>query len=207
MIDSSNNAEYFHGLSGEPALSPLEQALTLCASSCLDKCEGTSAGGPDAVWMRLYAASERLKLAVREGDAAQAILDIGSNLMACEEMAIVRLNNNSGLTFMASCGITTEHERGLAAHENELRSLIQADQIMVAGQEESGSTLCSELGITAVVPVWHNQRARGAIVFYRLLAQRNGLDPADRELLELLSMFSGPSLFSGDPGKESPHDS
>ena len=204
MIDSSKHGVYLHGLPGEHSSSRLEQALALCASSCLDKCAGASAGEhPDAVWMRLYAASERLKLALHDGDAAQAILEIGSNLMGCEEMGILGMDQTSSLSFLARSGIGTEHEQALAVHVRELVAVIEADEILLAQEEESGSAFCSELGITAFVPVWHDRKPRGAIVFYRLLAQRNGLDPADRELLELLSIFSGPSLFSERPDKVS----
>ena len=37
---------------------------------------------------------------------------------------------------------------------------------------------------------------RGAIIFYSFLPERGDLDLADRELLRLLSMFAGPSLFN-----------
>jgi hypothetical protein len=57
------------------------------------------------------------------------------------------------------------------------------------------SELWSELGITAFVPVWHDNTRKGAIVFYRFLSPQIDLDLADRELLRLLSMFAGPSLF------------
>jgi hypothetical protein len=204
VIDSSKDGVYLHGSPGEHSSRRLEQALELCASSCLDKCAGASAGEhPDAVWMRLYAASERLRLALQDGDAAKAILEIGSNLMGCEEMGIVGMDQTSGLTFLARSGIGTEHEQALAVHARELLAVIETDEILLAQEEESGSALCSELGITAFVPIWHDLKPRGAIVFFSLLAQRNGLDPADRELLELLSIFSGPSLFSERPGKAS----
>ena len=42
----------------------------------------------------------------------------------------------------------------------------------------------------------YESRPRGGIIFYRLFPQRHDLDLADRELLRLLSMFSGPSLFN-----------
>jgi hypothetical protein len=69
-------------------------------------------------------------------------------------------------------------------------------QISIANTHTPYDQLWSELGTTAFVPVWHIGRPRGGIIFYRMLPQRKDLDLADRELLRLLSMFSGPSLFS-----------
>lgn len=203
-MDPAKNDAHPPRVSGQPRDTTLEQALQVCVSSCLEKCLSTSAHQhPDTVWMRLYAASERLRVAVHQRDAAQAIVEIGSNLMGCEEMGILVLDQGSRPIFLVRSGITAEHEQGVAAHARELTAAVGADEILLAGEEDSRSTLCSELGMSAFVPIWHDRRPRGAIVFYRFLAQRNGLDPADRELLELLSIFSGPSLFSERPDKAS----
>jgi hypothetical protein len=52
----------------------------------------------------------------------------------------------------------------------------------------------SSLGISARIPFWLDSATKGAIVFFDLLPQRNGLDAVDRELLQLLCAYTGPCL-------------
>jgi hypothetical protein len=177
--------------------SALEDALDSWALGCLNKCLRTAPGEqPSSVWERSYAAAERLKMAVREHDAAQAILEIGSNLMGCEEMAVLELHEPARLSIVASVGITAAHEQALTSDAGAIASAIESGQVTMVIADAPGTQMCSELGIIAFVPVWHDRRPRGAIVLYRLLPQRRGLDPADRELLKLFSVFAGPMLFN-----------
>jgi len=148
------------------------------------------------MWLRLYSAAERLKQAVRQNAAAPAILEIGCDLMGCREMAILQLYGTSILSLLAGSEITVEHEQALAANAEAIASAIKTRQISIVNADTPYNHLWLELGITAFIPVWHGGIARGAIIFYRLLPQRNDLDLADRELLRLLSMFAGPSLFN-----------
>lgn len=179
-----------------PGDSSLEQALELCATSCLEQWFNAAPGGnAHPVWMRLYAASERLKRAVHNGDVTQAIVEIVSNLIGCEEIAILELREPSELSLLAGCGISSEHQEALVLHADEVVLAIEQDEITRVRGERNSDDWRSRLGITAFVPVWHNRRPRGAIVLYGLLPQRTGLDAADDELLLLLSIFSGPALF------------
>ena len=174
----------------------LVQALERCAAAYRNRCLHSSYGEyPNPMWVRLYSATERLKQAVRQNTVAPAILEIGSDLMGCDEMAILELHGDSTLSLLASSGMTAGREQALAANAAAIASAITTRQISIANADTRYNQLWSELGTTAFVPVWHEGRPRGAIIFYRLLPQRNDLDLADRELLRLLSMFSGPSLF------------
>jgi len=148
------------------------------------------------MWVKLYSATERLKQAVRQNTVAPAILEIGSDLMGCDEMAILEVHGDSILSLLAGSGITPEREQSLAANAEAIASVIEKRQISIANADTPCNQLWLELGITAFVPVWHEGIVRGTIIFYRLLPQRNDLDLADRELLRLLSMFAGPSLFN-----------
>jgi hypothetical protein len=148
------------------------------------------------MWVRLYSATERLRQAVREHKVSQTILAIGSDLMGCADMAILELHGDSTLSLLAGSGMTAVRKQALATKAEALASAIETRQISIANTQTPYDQLWSELGTTAFVPVWHVGRPRGGIIFYRMLPQRNDLDLADRELLRLLSMFSGPLLFS-----------
>jgi hypothetical protein len=180
----------------------LVQALERCAAAYRNRCHNELDGEyPSPMWVRLYSATDRLKQAVCKdtfckNNVARTILEIGSNLMGCNDMAIVELHADSCLSLLAGSGMTAEREQALAANRAKIVSAIETRQISIANAHTPYDQLWSELGATAFVPVWHENMPRGAIIFYRLLPQRNDLDLADRELLRLLSMFSGPSLFS-----------
>ena len=171
----------------------LVQALERCAAAYRNRCLGTE--HPNPMWVKLYVASQRLHQGVRQNEVARSILEIGSNLMGCDDMAILELHGASELSLLACAGMTAERRRALAANAGAIASVIEAGQISIVNADTTYSQLWLQLGVTAFVPVRHENR-RGAVLFYRFLSPRSDLDLADRELLRLLSMFSGPSLFS-----------
>lgn len=175
----------------------LVQALERCAAAYRNRCLNNLDGEyPNPMWVKLYSATERLKQAVCKNNVALTILEIGAQIMGCDDMAILELQGACKLSLLAGSGMTAGRLQALAANAGVIASAIEIRQISIVNTETRYDQLWSELGTTAFVPVWHESRARGAIIFYRMLPQRNDLDLADRELLRLLSMFSGPSLFN-----------
>jgi GAF domain len=175
----------------------LVQALERCAAAYRNRCLNNLDGEyPNPMWVKLYSATERLRQAVCKNNVARTILEIGAQIMGCDDMAILELQGACELSLLAGSGMTAGRLQALAANAGVIASAIEIRQISIVNTETRYNQLWSELGTTAFVPVWHESRARGAIIFYRMLPQRNDLDLADRELLRLLSMFSGPSLFN-----------
>jgi hypothetical protein len=97
---------------------------------------------------------------------------------------------------LSSSGMTAARRQGLVANTAAVASATAEGQISIVNTDTPYNQLWSELGITAFVPVCHEDSPRGAIVFYQFLPERSDLDLADRELLRLLAMFAGPSLFN-----------
>jgi hypothetical protein len=175
----------------------LVQALERCAAAYRDRCVNhLYEERPNPMWVRLYAASERLRQALCQNNVARTILDIGSDLMGCNDMAILELHGDSTLSLLAGSGMTAVRQQALTENAGAIADAIEAFKISIVNADMAYNQLWSQLGSTAFVPVWHESRPRGGIIFYRLLPQRNDLDLADRELLRLLSMFAGPSLFN-----------
>jgi GAF domain-containing protein len=175
----------------------LVQALERCAAAYHNRCVNNSCGEhPDQMWVRLYSATERLKQAVSRNNVACTILEIGSDLMGCNDMAILALQGNSTLSLLAGSGMNAGREQKLSSNAEGIASAIEKRQISIANTDTPYNALWSELGIAAFVPVWHENKPRGAIIFYRFLSPQSDFDLADRELLRLLSMFAGPSLFT-----------
>jgi hypothetical protein len=144
--------------------------------------------------MKLYTASERLKLAVHDQNVPEAIVEIVSNLMACEEMAVLKLQD-SHLCFLASSGINEKQKEALIANSGKIAAEIGSGQITVVDPAADSGWWLSEFGVSAFVPVWLDDQPSAAIVLYRFLPHRNGFNDGDRELLQLFSIYSGPCLF------------
>jgi hypothetical protein len=174
----------------------LVQALERCAAAYRNRCLSLCQDRPNPMWVRLYAASERLRQAVLRNDVAREILEIGSSLMGCDGMAILELHGTANLCLLSSSGMTAERRRALVVNTGAVGSAIAAGKISIVNTDTPYNQLWSELGITACIPVWHEGSPRGAIIFYQFRPERSDLDLADRELLRLLAMFAGPSLFN-----------
>jgi hypothetical protein len=177
---------------------PLEDVLESRAEEYLQLCwEIPTESEKHAVATKLYAACRRLSAAVKEKDAATAVLEIASNLMACEEMAILQMKTNSKeLSFIDSVGLSEKQRGSLKGSAGRISAEIDRGRVYMAGENEKGDELLASLGIQAFVPLWQNRKTKGAIVFFNLLPQRNGFEPGDRELLDLFSVYAGPCLFN-----------
>lgn len=180
----------------DPGRHAVEEALENFAAGCLSTDVGSSPKGhPDLLRLKLYAASERLKLAIRQCDVPRALLEIGSNLIGCEQMAILEMQENSAVSLLVSFDLTESQIQALMSNTERIATEIRGGQITITGADSVCNELWSELGITAFVPVWYRGKPSGAIAFYKLLPQRDRFDASDRNLLQMLSIFSGPSLF------------
>lgn len=184
---------------GETEVSRLEQHLQELSSQYLRQCSETSPRDEKhAAMSKLYAGAKRLHQAVLQGDVAEAIVEIGSNLVGCEQMAlVVARGKRKDIAFIGSVGLNAKQ---LAAVRVKARAILEeasTDVVYLTADGEKPDPLLSSLGITAFVPFWLDYTTKAAIVFFDLLPQRNGLDAADRELLTLLSAYAGPCLSTG----------
>src|ERR1700719_3124888 len=72
------------------------------------------------VWSRLYAVTQRLKLAVLAGGRSHicdAVIEIGSNLLGCEEMAVLEVDTEyADISIVTSVGLTAVDRQTLKAH-------------------------------------------------------------------------------------------
>src|SRR5690349_19943629 len=95
----------------------LVQALERYAAAYRNRCLNSLYGEyPDPMWVRLYSATERLKQAVRTNNVARTILEIGSDLMGCADMAILELHGDTTLSLLAGSGMTVGREQSLAGN-------------------------------------------------------------------------------------------
>jgi nitrate/nitrite-specific signal transduction histidine kinase len=146
------------------------------------------------VLARLYSAANTLHQAVREGIVENAIFEIGSNLIGCEQVALLVMSKQKErVEFIGSADFNPKQIDTLRRNAKRIIAEAPADSIFIetAGKDRS---FLSSLGISARIPFWLDKATKGAIVFFDLLPQRNGLDAEDQELLKLLCTFTGPCL-------------
>ena len=146
-----------------------------------------------AVRAKLYAAAKALQQAVRENMVADAIFEIGSNLMGCEQMALLVTCEQSRVAFVGTAGFNPEQLKAIRRNAKRIIEEAPVDSIYISTGAEDQSFL-SSLGITARIPLRLDSARKGAIVLFDLLPQRTGLDSGDRELLKLLCAYAGPCL-------------
>ncbi|SRR5260221_1041405 len=181
------------------AAASLAELLDARSRQYLEHCLKTSpAAERHTIWSRLYAVTQRLKLAVVAGgqnSIADAVIEIGSNLMGCEEMAVLALDTDYGdLSILTSVGLTALQRHTLKSQAKKISAEINRGQVRIVDHRVPGDEFLASVGVTALVPLTQAQSTEGAIVFFGLLPQRKGFDSRDRELLGLLAAY-GPSLF------------
>ena len=146
------------------------------------------------VLARLYSAANTLHQAVRKGIVESAIFEIGSNLIGCEQIALLVMSKQRGrINFASSTEFNPKQVDTLRHNAKRIIEEGPADSIFVETGGKDRSFL-SSLGISARIPFSLDSSTKGAIVFFDLLPQRNGLDAGDQELLKLLGAYTGPCL-------------
>ena len=147
-----------------------------------------------AIRAKLYAAANALQQAVREGVVADAIFEIGSNLIGCEQMALlITCKQQDRVALVRSVGFNPKQVEAIQWNAKRILEEAPADAIYIKAEAEDRSFL-SSLGITARIPLQLDSATKGAIILFDLLPQRNGLDSGDLELLKLLCAYAGPCL-------------
>lgn len=148
------------------------------------------------VWARLYSAANTLHQAVREGIVENAIFEIGSNLIGCEQIALLVMpKKRSQVDFIGSAEFDPKRLDTLRQNAKRIIEEAPTDSIFIETTDKDRSFL-SSLGISARIPFLLDSATKGAIVFFDLLPQRKGLDAVDRELLQLLCDYTGPCLVA-----------
>jgi len=146
---------------------------------------------------KLYAASQTLLSALRESWVFAALVEICSNLLACEQLAMIEIECETRTAhILGEEGLPPERRENLLQNARFLEPRITPGNAWIPQDGKQGNSILAPLGITALVPLWRDERSSGALVLLQLLPQRNGFDAEDRQVLELLSLYAGPCLRS-----------
>lgn len=148
---------------------------------------------------RQDAARKRLRESRDHLDACEAIREIVSNLMGCEEMALVRLDRASGrASLIWSFGIDPEAFRlPVEFHKSALPALIVGEACI---EENSGEAAGAP--VTAFVPIQFKGATAAVLILFKLLPQKSRIEAPDRALFAVLSREAGKPLFGGPASDE-----
>jgi hypothetical protein len=150
---------------------------------------------------KLYSGAKRLHEAVKEGAVVDAIVEMGANLIGCEQMAVmVARGEPNKVAFIGSVGLSRRQLHSMRMNGRAIIEEAGIGAVYMANDGEEPDPRLSSLGIVAFVPFSLDCTTKGGIVLFDLLPQREGLDSSDRELLKLLCAYVGPCL-STDKGK------
>jgi hypothetical protein len=153
---------------------------------------------PDpGAWTKLYATSRTLLSAMREGRVLAALVEICSNLLACEQLAIVEIESQTSATqLLCEEGLHRKTREALIQNARLLEPRIVPGSASISSDNPPANAGFAALGISAVVPLWKDGKSSGAMVLFQLLPQCSGFDSEDRQVLQLLSLYAGPCLRS-----------
>jgi hypothetical protein len=143
---------------------------------------------------RLEAARKRLRESVGRADALEAVREIVTNLLGCEEIGLFTVNNGNG-ALLWSFGIDTEKFADLNSFQEVGLQRVLRGELHVTRVPDG--TLNEFPRQRAFIPILHQGRTAAVLVMLKLLPQKLGFDDADIDLVNLLSSEAGRALFDG----------
>jgi hypothetical protein len=150
--------------------------------------------------LRLEAARKRLRESEGQADALEAIREIVTNLLGCEEIALFTVGNGDQAgksELLWSFGIDPEQHGTLDAFDrSDMQRVLQGElRLARTASHEHGNY--EDQPLRVFVPISLHGRTVAVLVMLKLLPQKLGFDEADIDLVKLLSNEAGKSLFEG----------
>jgi hypothetical protein len=119
------------------------------------------------------------------------------NLIGTQEFAVFeREPAGDEMRVTSSFGVDAERLPSLRFGEGRLGEMIQRGAPYVAAHDQDATAY--GLPVTACVPLRVGERVIGAIVVYRLLAHKPGLEETDMQLFNLLSTHGATALYCSE---------
>jgi RNA binding exosome subunit len=143
----------------------------------------------------LYVASYQLHGTLDRERVLGAIKEVVINLIGSEELAIWEMHGDS-LRLLDSFGIDqNKWSRITLSTEAGLIGLVaETAQRYVAGEADLAGSGSQE-HLTACIPLKLDDNVVGVIGIFRLLPQKNGFEPIDLELFDLLASHAATALY------------
>lgn len=140
---------------------------------------------------QLYAALERIHASVTRPETLAAVQEIVINVVGSEELAVFERQGDT-VALAQSFGVDPGPLRRIRVGEGTIGGAVATGELYVAGRGAAPAP--GEEDITAVVPLRAGPDVVGALVIFRLLGHKPGLDDADHAIFDLLATHAGVAL-------------
>jgi nitrate/nitrite-specific signal transduction histidine kinase len=143
----------------------------------------------------LYVASYQLNGTLDRERVVAAVQEIVINLIGSEELAIWELDEElDALSLISSFGINHREWAGVPLGSGVVGTVADSGERFVAAEADV-KPFGREENLTACIPLKLDDRVVGAIGIFRLLQQKQGLEPVDFELFDLLGSHAASALY------------
>ncbi len=137
----------------------------------------------------LYVASYQLNGTLDRARVIASIEEIIINLIGCEELGIWELDESTNALLLAgSFGIDAADWRSVPLGSGLVGAAASTGEPFIAEQIPATD-------LVACIPLKLDERVVGAIAIFSLLQQKQGLEPLDYELFDLLASHAASALF------------
>ena len=143
---------------------------------------------------RLEAAQKRLRESVDRADTLEAIREIVTNLLGCEEIGLFTVERGSG-RLLWSFGIDTQRHSTLDSFDESALQRVMKGEIYAAQVDHEMHGHHDAPSLRIFVPIRAHNRTVAVLVMMKLLPQKLGFNKADMKLVKLLSDETGRALF------------
>ncbi len=143
----------------------------------------------------LYVACQRLHSGLNWSEVLSTTREIIANLVGCEEYVLFTLANNGWLRRVDSFGVAPETYENVLPGQGLIGRCVETGEPYFAGESDSRAATSIDRNLTACIPLKRKSAVSGAIALFRLLPQKLGLQPLDRELFRLLETHLATALY------------
>lgn len=149
----------------------------------------------------LYVASYRLHCTLERSEVIGVIHEILANLIGCEEAVILEAGpDGSVLVPVSTQGV--ELPCPIPIGQGLIGRTAQAGEIYLAPTRDGAGGAAEDATLTACIPLKLGSKVVGALALFRLLPQKSGFEPIDRELFDLLATHAAVALYCSAPRAE-----
>jgi len=143
---------------------------------------------------RLEAAQHRLRESVGPVDTLEAIREIVTGLLGCEEIALFTVDRGNSTLFWSFGIDPTQHKTLDTFEEPALQRVLDGEFHLAKAVGEPRAGI-SNPPLRVFVPIRMNSRTVAVLVMLRLLPQKIAFDESDIRLVKLLSNEAGRGVF------------
>jgi hypothetical protein len=144
----------------------------------------------------LNAASIRLLGLAEREEVFPAIADIIANLVGSEEVGVLEITpDGEALSLVAAVGLDPATLPVIPLGAGLIGRSALSGAIYLNGTSATDGAASYEANLTACIPLKIGAAVQGAILVFRLLPQKTGLDRTDRLIFQFLAVHAAMALF------------